>query len=110
MACSSAPHFDKTLTPCAQTENNSMEDQAETKPKVEGQVINLVVKDQSGTEVHFKVKSHTKLEKVREWGNGQLLVLPNAAPLGCAELFWPAGDRCILPEKERGDGICALPV
>ena len=29
------------------------------------QVINLVVKDQSGNEVHFKVKTHTKLEKVR---------------------------------------------
>ena len=35
-------------------------------PKPEGQVINLVVKDQLGTEVHFKVKSHTKLEKVSE--------------------------------------------
>jgi hypothetical protein len=34
-------------------------------PKQEGQVINLIVKDQQGSEVHFKVKSHTKLEKVR---------------------------------------------
>lgn len=33
-------------------------------PKQEGQVINLIVKDQMGAEVHFKVKSHTKLEKV----------------------------------------------
>lgn len=33
-------------------------------PKQEGQVINLIVKDQMGSEVHFKVKSHTKLEKV----------------------------------------------
>lgn len=32
-------------------------------PKQEGQVINLIVKDQLGSEVHFKVKSHTKLEK-----------------------------------------------
>lgn len=39
----------------------------ETKPvpKQEGSVINLIVKDQSGAEVHFKVKTHTKLEKVR---------------------------------------------
>lgn len=36
----------------------------ETRPKQEGQVINLIVKDQLGGEVHFKVKSHTKLEKV----------------------------------------------
>ncbi|GBG00158.1 hypothetical protein Rsub_12977 [Raphidocelis subcapitata] len=38
----------------------------ETKPlpKQEGGVINLIVKDQTGAEVHFKVKSHTKLEKV----------------------------------------------
>lgn len=33
-------------------------------PKQEGQIINLIVKDQLGSEVHFKVKSHTKLEKV----------------------------------------------
>lgn len=33
-------------------------------PKAEGTVINLVVKDQSSNEVHFKVKTHTKLEKV----------------------------------------------
>jgi hypothetical protein len=36
-------------------------------PKQEGQIINLIVKDQMGSEVHFKVKSHTKLEKVRAW-------------------------------------------
>ncbi|KAI8470055.1 MAG: small ubiquitin-like modifier 1 [Monoraphidium minutum] len=38
----------------------------ETKPqpKQEGAVINLVVKDQTAAEVHFKVKTHTKLEKV----------------------------------------------
>lgn len=34
-------------------------------PKQEGQIINLIVKDQMGSEVHFKVKTHTKLEKVR---------------------------------------------
>jgi hypothetical protein len=33
-------------------------------PKQEGQIISLIVKDQFGGEVHFKVKSHTKLEKV----------------------------------------------
>lgn len=33
-------------------------------PKQEGTVINLIVKDQQGSEVHFKVKTHTKLEKV----------------------------------------------
>lgn len=33
-------------------------------PKQEGQIINLVVKDQMGSEVHFKVKTHTKLSKV----------------------------------------------
>mgnify|MGYP006297345555 CR=1 FL=1 len=30
-----------------------------------GAVLNLCVKDQSGNEVHFKVKPTTKLEKVR---------------------------------------------
>ncbi|KAK9918913.1 hypothetical protein WJX75_008008 [Coccomyxa subellipsoidea] len=40
---------------------------AETKPKVEnGSVINLVVKDQNDTEVHFKVKTHTKFQKIME--------------------------------------------
>lgn len=39
-------------------------DSAEHKPKVEGKVINLVVKDQSGGEVFFKVKTHIKLQKV----------------------------------------------
>lgn len=33
-------------------------------PKQEANIINLVCKDQTGTEVHFKVKLHTKLEKV----------------------------------------------
>ncbi|KAG2447319.1 hypothetical protein HYH02_007649 [Chlamydomonas schloesseri] len=32
--------------------------------KTEGVVINLVVKDQEGSEVHFKVKTKTRLEKV----------------------------------------------
>lgn len=38
----------------------------ENKPptKQEGTVINLIVKDQQASEVHFKVKTHTKLEKV----------------------------------------------
>lgn len=40
----------------------------ESKPKVEGEVINIVVKDQSGNEVHFKIKTTTKLEKVRAPG------------------------------------------
>lgn len=36
-------------------------------PKTEpSDVINLVVKDQAGGEVHFKVKLHTKLEKVMQ--------------------------------------------
>ncbi|BDA49133.1 probable small ubiquitin-related modifier 1 [Coccomyxa sp. Obi] len=44
-----------------------MDQSAETKPKVEGgNVINLVVKDQAGTEVHFKVKSHTKFQKIMD--------------------------------------------
>ncbi|PNH08074.1 Ubiquitin-like protein pmt3/smt3 [Tetrabaena socialis] len=34
------------------------------KIKPEGAVLNLVVKDQNGGEVHFKVKSKTRLEKV----------------------------------------------
>jgi hypothetical protein len=44
----------------------------ETKPqpKQEGAIINLVVKDQTGAEVHFKVKNHTKLEKVIQVGAG----------------------------------------
>lgn len=36
----------------------------ETKPKVEGQALQLVVKDQAGTEVHFRVKTKTKFEKI----------------------------------------------
>ncbi|KAG2447318.1 hypothetical protein HYH02_007648 [Chlamydomonas schloesseri] len=36
----------------------------EAKVKTEGNVINLVVKDQTGNEVHFKVKMKTRLEKV----------------------------------------------
>lgn len=48
--------------------NSSMADEASGEnrpvPKQEGQIINLIVKDQMGAEVHFKVKSHTKLEKV----------------------------------------------
>jgi hypothetical protein len=33
-------------------------------PKQEGKVINVSVKDQLGGEVHFKIKSTTKFEKV----------------------------------------------
>lgn len=40
----------------------------ESKPKLEGEAINIVVKDQSGNEVHFKIKTSTKLEKVRGTG------------------------------------------
>ncbi|KXZ55767.1 hypothetical protein GPECTOR_2g1317 [Gonium pectorale] len=36
----------------------------DVKLKQEGNVINLVVKDQTGNEVHFKVKMKTRLEKV----------------------------------------------
>jgi small ubiquitin-related modifier len=38
----------------------------ETKPvpKQEGSIINLIVQDQAGAQVHFKVKTHTRLEKV----------------------------------------------
>ena len=40
----------------------------ETKPKVEGDdnVISLKVKDQSGGEVVFKVKRHTKIGKIQD--------------------------------------------
>jgi hypothetical protein len=37
----------------------------ETKPKQESEVLNLTVKDQHGSEVQFRVKTYTKLEKVR---------------------------------------------
>ncbi|KAK9847011.1 hypothetical protein WJX84_001018 [Apatococcus fuscideae] len=40
------------------------ETSGETKPKIEGQALQLVVKDQSGTEVHFRVKTKTKFEKI----------------------------------------------
>ena len=40
------------------------ETSGETKPKVESDVIQLLVKDQSGGEVHFKVKTKTKFEKI----------------------------------------------
>ncbi|KAL6760239.1 small ubiquitin-like modifier 1 [Haematococcus lacustris] len=33
-------------------------------PKQESAVINIIVKDQGGNEVHFKIKPHTKFEKV----------------------------------------------
>lgn len=42
---------------------------SETKPKVEGgddNVISIKVKDQSGGEVVFKVKKHTKFTKIQE--------------------------------------------
>lgn len=52
-------------------------------PKQEGQVINLIVKDQMGGEVHFKVKSHTKLEKV---GAAGLLFLLDASPCTSAKV------------------------
>lgn len=50
-------------------------------PKQEGQVINLIVKDQLGSEVHFKVKTHTKLEKV--WGVGGCCT--------CSTVWWVVG-------------------
>ncbi|KAL6760238.1 ubiquitin-related domain-containing protein [Haematococcus lacustris] len=33
-------------------------------PKQESAAINIVVRDQAGNEVHFKIKTHTKFEKV----------------------------------------------
>ena len=38
--------------------------ETQPEPKQENTVIEIVVKDQNATEVHFKVKPHTKLEKV----------------------------------------------
>lgn len=40
------------------------ETSGEAKPKVETQSLQLVVKDQHGGEVHFKVKVTTKFEKI----------------------------------------------
>lgn len=51
------------------------EGQAETEPKVEkGEPINVIVKDQSGNELHFKVRKSTKFDKVwmKEGGLMQL--------------------------------------
>ncbi|KAK9814255.1 hypothetical protein WJX72_003009 [[Myrmecia] bisecta] len=44
------------------------EESGETKPKVEGgsETIQLKVKDQTGGEVHFKVKTTTKFEKIMQ--------------------------------------------
>jgi hypothetical protein len=38
--------------------------ESKPQPKQEGKIINLIIKDQLGGEVHFKIKSHTKFEKV----------------------------------------------
>lgn len=57
---------------------DNQENSGEHKPKVEGKVINLIVKDQGGTEVHFKVKTHTKLEKVINAYCQKKSVEPNA--------------------------------
>lgn len=45
-----------------------MEDQASSLPNagvVKGEPISVIVRDQEGQEVHFKVKPTTKLQKVR---------------------------------------------
>lgn len=43
------------------------EGQAETQPKVEkGEPINVIVKDQHGHELHFKVRKTTKFEKIMQ--------------------------------------------
>jgi hypothetical protein len=61
--------IDAPAAPASRTVHADMADaqQTDTKPpapKQEGTVISLIVKDQSNSEVHFKVKSHTRLEKV----------------------------------------------
>lgn len=38
--------------------------ESKPQPKQEGKIINLIIKDQLDGEVHFKIKSHTKFEKV----------------------------------------------
>ena len=71
----------------------AMADEAtgETKPqpKQEGTIINIMVKDQTGAEVHFKVKNHTKLEKVIQVG-----------PCACVRLQQP-GPEARGHEKKR---------
>uniref|UniRef100_A0A7S3R9R7 Small ubiquitin-related modifier n=1 Tax=Dunaliella tertiolecta TaxID=3047 RepID=A0A7S3R9R7_DUNTE len=42
------------------------EQASNVQPKAEGGIISLVVQDQNGTEVMFKVKPHTKLVKVMD--------------------------------------------
>lgn len=41
-----------------------MADETPVKPKVEGDVLTITVKDQQGHEVQFKIKSTTSFEKV----------------------------------------------
>lgn len=53
-----------SCTHCCHLLQMADETSGETKPKVEGQALQLVVKDQNGTEVHFRVKTHTKFEKI----------------------------------------------
>jgi hypothetical protein len=64
----------------------------ESKPKVEGEAINIVVKDQSGNEVHFKIKTSTKLEKARAAGITITLILEIVSvtmlPASAAPFFW----------------------
>jgi hypothetical protein len=38
--------------------------ESKPQPKQEGKVINVIIKDQMDGEVHFKIKNHTKFEKV----------------------------------------------
>jgi hypothetical protein len=80
--------------PAGHLHSSSMADQEASgenkpQPKQEGQVINLIVKDQMGAEVHFKVKSHTKLEKVcpaqcTAWQKGPLAGFDVPACTACA--------------------------
>ena len=80
--------------------------------KQEGQIINLVVKDQSGNEVHFKVKGHTKLEKVRHTARGGGGSRPHPRPGGEATCCWQHGvsrTRChVVQAWHAGGSSCRL--
>ena len=72
------------------------EEAGETKPKLEGKIINLIVKDQTGAEVHFKASA--------KWGGGVNLCWPAArtnrgydGSTGCmhgARKSWPQLRTC----------------
>lgn len=75
------------------------EGQAETEPKIRAEPINVIVKDQSGNELHFKVRKTTKFDKVRSFGDGhqwhvstesitQDYCLPNPLPAISYLMWW----------------------